>query len=65
MSGYEVAESFRGNPTIASTFLVALTGYGGADDQKRAKDAGFDLHLTKPIAIETLKSLPSRISTGR
>ena len=62
MSGYEVAKRFREDPAIASTFLVALTGYGGADDQTRACEAGFDLHVTKPIAFDTLKGLSSRIS---
>jgi CheY-like chemotaxis protein len=31
--------------------LVALTGYGQADDKQKAKDAGFDEHLTKPVSI--------------
>ena len=62
MDGYVVAERFRGDPTFASTFLVALTGYGREEDQKRASDAGFDLHLTKPVAFDTLKALPNRIA---
>jgi CheY-like chemotaxis protein len=34
--------------------LVALTGYGQEDDQKRALDAGFDAHLVKPVALKRL-----------
>jgi len=37
--------------------LVALTGYGSTSDQKLAKDAGFDLHLTKPVDPNVLNSI--------
>jgi signal transduction histidine kinase/DNA-binding response OmpR family regulator len=50
LDGYEVAERLRD----ASTRLVALTGYGGADDRSRAAHAGFDAHLVKPIDLEAL-----------
>jgi len=35
-------------------YLVALTGYGREEDRRRALDAGFDLHLTKPVDMSTL-----------
>ena len=35
-------------------YLVALTGWGRPDDRMRSKDAGFDVHLTKPIDAQTL-----------
>ncbi len=35
-------------------YLVALTGYGRDEDRRRALDAGFDLHLTKPVDMSTL-----------
>jgi signal transduction histidine kinase len=63
MTGYVVAEKFREDPEIASAFLVALTGYGREEDRQRAREAGFDLHLIKPIAFDTLQSLPSYVST--
>jgi signal transduction histidine kinase/DNA-binding response OmpR family regulator len=50
LDGYEVAERLRD----ASTRLVALTGYGGAEDRSRAAHAGFDAHLVKPIDLEAL-----------
>jgi CheY-like chemotaxis protein len=37
--------------------LVAITGYGQPEDQKRAFEAGFDAHLTKPVAPERLKQV--------
>jgi signal transduction histidine kinase len=61
MSGYEVAECFRQDPALASAFLVALTGYGRDEDRTRAKLAGFDLHCTKPIALELLREILSKV----
>jgi CheY-like chemotaxis protein len=47
--------------------LVALTGYGGAEVAKRARDAGFDLHVTKPIEIGRLRSVlgAAPVAAGR
>ncbi|MDB5336649.1 MAG: hybrid sensor histidine kinase/response regulator [Planctomycetaceae bacterium] len=60
MTGYVVAQKFKEDPALASIYLIALTGYGQEIDQQQARDAGFDLHLTKPIAFETLRDLPAR-----
>jgi len=49
MDGYDVARALRADPGLASAYLVALTGYGREEDQQRALDAGFDVHLTKPV----------------
>ncbi|HEX4884185.1 MAG TPA: PAS domain S-box protein [Casimicrobiaceae bacterium] len=49
MDGYEVARHVREDPRFAATRLVAVTGYGQEDDRRRALDAGFDLHLVKPV----------------
>lgn len=49
MDGYEVARRLRHDPKTAQLKLVALTGYGLAEDKRKAKDAGFDFHLTKPL----------------
>ncbi|MBX9583697.1 MAG: response regulator [Gemmataceae bacterium] len=48
MDGYEVARRLRGQPDGGRVLLVALTGYGRDDDRRRAAEAGFDHHLTKP-----------------
>jgi signal transduction histidine kinase/CheY-like chemotaxis protein len=47
--GYEVARKIRAAPEGASVLLVALTGYGQRADRRRAEEAGFDLHLVKPV----------------
>ena len=54
LTGYEVAERLRQLPALASTWLVALTGWGGAQDRERARQAGIDMHLTKPVTPEDL-----------
>jgi two-component system CheB/CheR fusion protein len=59
MNGYEVGRAIRADPALASTFLVALTGYASADDQRRAAEAGFDRHLAKPPSIEQLQGVLS------
>lgn len=54
LDGHEVARAVRDEPWRRSMLLVALTGWGQEDDKRRAADAGFDVHLTKPIAPELL-----------
>jgi two-component system CheB/CheR fusion protein len=57
MNGYEVARVLRQEPRLDKTVLIALTGYGKAEDRARTKAAGFDHHLTKPVDQELLASL--------
>ena len=57
MDGYAVARALRAAPETASAFLIALTGYGQDDDRRRALEAGFDAHLTKPADLEDLRRL--------
>jgi PAS domain S-box-containing protein len=59
LNGYEVAKELRREPWGARMFLVALTGWGQDDDRQRAKDAGFDRHLTKPVDTDALEKLLS------
>jgi len=55
--GYQLAKKIRAAPWGSSIVLIALTGWGQEDDRRRAFDAGFDYHLTKPIAPETVEAL--------
>lgn len=57
MDGYELAARMRQMPECAGTKLVAITGWGQRDDKRRAADAGFDVHLTKPVAFQQLEAL--------
>src|SRR5262249_40837192 len=49
MDGFEVARALRHDPATASAHLIAVSGYGRDDDRQRCREAGFDLHLTKPV----------------
>jgi signal transduction histidine kinase/ActR/RegA family two-component response regulator len=55
--GYEVARQIRRLPEGQAIFLVALTGYGQPQDRLRAEQAGFDLHLVKPIDPDRINAL--------
>jgi CheY-like chemotaxis protein len=57
MDGYRVARALRENPATAAARLIALTGYGQEEDRRRAREAGFDEHLTKPADPAVLGSL--------
>jgi len=57
MDGYDVARAIRNRADGARVPLVALTGWGQADDRDRAAEAGFDHHLVKPADIGTLQAL--------
>ncbi|RKH39881.1 response regulator [Corallococcus sicarius] len=50
LSGYEVAEELR-TRVAADAHLIALTGYGAPEDRVRSEQAGFDLHLVKPVEL--------------
>ncbi|HKQ76795.1 MAG TPA: ATP-binding protein [Blastocatellia bacterium] len=57
MSGYELARQLRRRPGGSEMALIALTGYGQADDRRKSREAGFDHHLTKPVNYDTLVAL--------
>ncbi|RYF82514.1 MAG: response regulator [Comamonadaceae bacterium] len=54
MDGYEIARLLRAEPSLAHTRIVALTGWGSPQDKERTRAAGFDAHLTKPVAPQQL-----------
>jgi signal transduction histidine kinase len=57
MDGYEVARRLKRIPAMSDSLLIAITGYGQADDIARSKNAGFDHHLVKPVKPEHLMAL--------
>lgn len=57
MSGLELARRVRGLPGGADVHLVALSGFGSAQDKARAAEAGFDAHLTKPVDPAALEAM--------
>jgi two-component system CheB/CheR fusion protein len=57
MDGYEVARRLRKSARGDRMTLIALTGYGQEADRARALEAGFDLHLLKPVDPARLREL--------
>jgi two-component system CheB/CheR fusion protein len=64
MDGYEVARELRARPEMGGALLVAITGYGREEDKQKAREAGFDHHLTKPIDAAELHRLLSAAVAG-
>jgi two-component system, chemotaxis family, CheB/CheR fusion protein len=60
MDGYAVAAALRREPGLRNTHLIALTGYALPEDQRRALEAGFDTHLTKPATVEGVQEAMGR-----
>lgn len=65
MDGFELARRLRQVPDLDGTMLVALTGYGQADDRLRVKQAGFDHHLVKPVGFSALEELLQSVARRR
>jgi PAS domain S-box-containing protein len=63
MDGYEVCHRLRELPGGRSMFIVALTGWGQEEDRRRTREAGFDLHLVKPVDPEELLRVLSSTSS--
>jgi two-component system CheB/CheR fusion protein len=59
MDGYEVARRLRSVPGCADAVIVAVSGYGQAEDRARSSTAGFDDHLLKPVAPDLLLQIVS------
>jgi PAS domain S-box-containing protein len=57
LDGYEVARAVRASPVGKSAVLIAVTGYGQAEDRRRSTEAGFDAHLVKPVSQSLLSTL--------
>ena len=56
MNGYELATSIRANKDLVKPLMIALTGYGQAEDFDRSRDAGFDHHFVKPADLKAIQA---------
>jgi CheY-like chemotaxis protein len=56
LTGYDLARQLRGQPGASELRLVALTGFGQEEDKRRAREAGFDAHVTKPADLDELQA---------
>lgn len=57
VDGFEIARRLRADPHTANMVLIALTGYGQAEDLENSRRAGFDHHLVKPAAVDRILAL--------
>ena len=61
MNGYDACTRMRGTPWGKGIHIIALSGWGQEEDRKRSTDAGFDVHLVKPIDGATLRRMISEL----
>ena len=64
IDGYEVARRLRADPGTRSMGLIALSGYGQEEDRRCAFEAGFDVHLVKPVEAARLSESIARFGGG-
>jgi len=57
MDGFEVARRLREMPALAGALLVAMSGYGSDEDRAKAKAAGFDEYMVKPVDLDRVREL--------
>ncbi len=61
MDGYELARRLRALPACAGMYLVAVTGYGQSTDRQHSREAGFEEHLVKPVELEEVQRIITRL----
>jgi PAS domain S-box-containing protein len=57
MDGYEACLQLRNRPGLSGTRIIALTGWGQAEDRRKSTSAGFDAHLVKPVTIRDIEAI--------
>ncbi len=65
IDGYQVVRNIRNDSETSSAYIIALTGYGREEDRLAAKNAGFDMHMTKPIDYESLRRILSDLPAAK
>lgn len=62
MDGYQVARAFRADKELKDVFLASVTGYARPKDLERAQEAGFQLHIAKPVDLSKLRQVLSEVT---
>jgi CheY-like chemotaxis protein len=57
IDGYAVAQTVRDQPELRHAYIAAVTGWGQEEDRRKARDAGFDTHFTKPLSPAALEDV--------
>jgi CheY-like chemotaxis protein len=63
MGGLEVCQRIRALRTVVQPIIIAVTGWGREEDHQRTREAGFDHHLVKPVAVESLDQVLRTIAS--
>jgi CheY-like chemotaxis protein len=61
LNGFEAARRIRAQRRDRPFLLVALTGWAQDDDRRRSREAGFDAHLVKPVAVDDIETLLAQL----
>jgi two-component system, OmpR family, response regulator len=68
-NGWELAAALRSGADTSHALLIAITGYGSAADRQRSREAGFQLHLVKPVSpaalLQVLEQLPRKTAGSK
>ena len=64
ISGYELARKMRAQPETADIVLIALSGWGQSRDRERSQEAGFALHLVKPVELQNIEAVLKTLVHG-
>lgn len=64
LDGYGVIRHLRLDPETQSAYVIAISGYDSDEDRERSRQAGFDLHLAKPVDPELLQRLLADLAWG-
>jgi CheY-like chemotaxis protein len=65
MNGYAVARTLRELPEFNDVHIAAVTGWGQDEDRRKAREAGFDTHFTKPLSPAVLQDVLATIAHRR
>jgi CheY-like chemotaxis protein len=65
LNGFDVARALRSDETLPNLYLIALSGYGQPEDVRQALDAGFNLHLIKPVDFSSLMQALKEVGSMR
>ena len=62
MDGYQVCEAIRSKESASKTIMIALTGWGEEGDRLKSMQAGFDDHLVKPVSVDDVMEVLTRLA---
>ena len=65
MNGYDLALAIRSQASLKDVPLIAISGYGGEEERRKSRIAGFHGHLVKPVELASLESMLASLPVVR